>query len=177
MKVRLNLILLITAALGFVFMFSGCSKDEEPRLSIPVEVTVSFPAEFNTFATHTVEIFSIPNLLQSRLAQNGMTIDQITSIVAGRGQIVAVSPNVQYQLFNNVVVNVSSVDNDNLNEMYYNDLIEFDHTGNLELFSSISELDEIMLDGVFDLEIKYNLRQSLLTTTVHSLRFNLLIYD
>ena len=177
MKSRLSHLYILAFLVSSIFLIPGCSKDEEPRFSIPVEVILFFPAEFNTVATHTREIFSVPNLIQSRLAQNGMTADQVTSIVAGRGQILPVSPDVQYQLFNNVVVNVSSVDNDDIDEMYYNDFIEFDHSGNLELLSSISELKDVMLDGVFDLQIKYNIRQGLLTTTEHKLKFDLLVYD
>ncbi|MDA9182138.1 hypothetical protein N9O51_02995 [Saprospiraceae bacterium] len=177
MKIRLNQLSILFATIGSILLFLGCSKDEEPRFSMSVEVFVAFPAEFNTIATHTIELFSLPNFINTRLAQNSMTADQVTSIVAGRGQIIPVSPNVQYQLINNVVVNVSSVDNDDLNEMYYNDFIEFDHNGSLELLSSISELKNIMLDGVFDLQVKYNLRQSLLTETEHKLRFDLLIFD
>lgn len=167
-------ILLISASLVFL----GCNKDEEPRFTMPVEVTVFFPAEFNTIETHTVEIFGVPNQLNIRLDQNGMTADQVTSIVAGRGQLIPVSPNVQYQFMNNVIVNVSPINSQtDINEMYYNDFIEFDHSGNLELLSSISELKETMINGVFDLQVKYNLRQSLLETTEHKLKFDLLIYD
>ena len=178
MKLRLRQISILVTVIATTLLFSGCSKDEEPRFTMPVEVTVFFPAEFNTIETHTVELFSVPNQMQARLAQNGITADQITSIVAGRGQLIPVTPNVQYQLINNIIINVSSIDSDtDINEMYYNDFIEFDHNGNLELLSSISELQNIMIDGVFDLQVKYNLRQSLLTATEHKLRFDLLIYD
>lgn len=177
MKIRFKQLPILTVIIGSILLSPGCSKDEEPRFSMPVEVTVFFEDGFSTVETYTTEIFSLPNQMQTRLAQNGMTADQVTSIVAGRGQIIPVSPNVQYQLLNNIVINVSSVDNDDLNEMYYNDFIEFDHNGNLELLSSISEIKDIMLDGVFDLQVKYNLRQSLLTRTEHKLRFDLLIYD
>lgn len=178
MKIRLNRISMSLLVIATTLLFSGCSKDEEPRFTMPVEVTVFFPAEFNTIETHTVELFSVPNQLQIRLEQNGMTADQITSIVAGRGQLIPISPNIQYQFMNNMVVNVSPIDNDtDINEMYYNDFIEFDHSGNLELLSSISELKETMQDGVFDLQLKYTLRQSLLANTEHKLLFDLLIYD
>lgn len=177
MRNKLYPLYILSVVLIISLSITGCGKDEEPRFIMPVEVIVFFPAEFNTVATHTRELFSVPNLMQSRLAQNGMTADQVTSIVAGKGQIIPVTANVQYQLINNVIVNVSSVDNDDINEMYYNDFIEFNHEGNLELLSSISELKDIMLDGVFDLQVKYNLRQSLLTPTEHKLRFDLLVYD
>lgn len=163
--------------MGALLLIPGCSKDEEPRFTMPVEVTVFFKDGFSTVETYTTELFGLPNQMQFRLAQNGMTADQVTSIVAGRGQLIPVSSNVEYRLLNNIVVNVSSVDDDDLNEMYYNDFIEFDHVGNLELFSSISELKDIMLEGVFDLHVKYNLRQGLLTNTEHRLRFDLLVYD
>jgi len=178
MIVKLGRIQIFLLVISATLLFCGCSKDEEPRFTMPVEVALFFPAEFNTIETHTVEFFSVPNQLQLRLEQNGMTEDQITSIVSGRGQIIPVTSNVQYQLMNNIRVNVSSIDNDSdINEMYYNDFIEFDHEGNLELLSSISELKDIMKEGVFNLQIKYNLRQSLLTATEHKLRFDLLIYD
>ncbi len=177
MKLRLKELSILTVAICYIFLFSGCSKDEEPRFSMPVEITVFLDKGFSTIETYTIEIYSVPNQIHTRLAQNGMTADQVTSIVAGRGQIIPVTPNVQYRLLNNLVVNASSVDDDNFNEMYYNDFVEFDHEGNLELLSSISELKDIMLDGVFDLQVKYNLRQSLLTVTEHKLRFDLLIYD
>ncbi len=177
MKLRLDQFYILAIIFTTSFLFSGCSKDEEPRFTIPLEIIVFFPAEFNTVATHTTELFSVPNFLQSRLAQNGMTADQITSIVAGRGQIIPVSPSVQYQVLNNVIVNVSSANSDDVNEMYYNDFIDFDHSGNLELLSSISELKDIMSNGVFDLQVKYNLRQGLIATTEHKLKFDLLVYD
>lgn len=178
MKIRLSQIPTFLLVITSTILLTGCSKDEEPRFTMPVEVTVFFPAEFNTVETHTVELFSVPNQLQIRLEQNGMTADQITSIVAGRGQIIPISPNVQYQFMNNIIVNVSPIgDKTDINEMYYNEFIEFDHTGNLELLSSISELKETMKDGIFDLQVKYNLRQSLLTVTEHKLLFDLLIYD
>lgn len=178
MNIKLNQISTFLVVAATLLLITGCSKDEEPRFTMPVEVTVFFPAEFNTVETHTVELFSVPNQLQFRLEQNGMTADQITSIVAGRGQIIPISPNIQYQFMNNIVINASPIgDNTDLNEMYYNEFIEFDHSGNLELLSSISELKETMKDGIFDLQIKYNLRQSLLTGTEHKLLFDLLIYD
>lgn len=168
----------ILFALACTLVISGCSKDEDPRFTMPVEVTVFIPAEFNTIETHTVELFSIPNQIQLALQQNGMAANQITSIVPGRGELIPVSPNVQYQLLNNITVNVSPVDDiTDLNEIYYNDFVEFDHSGNLELLSSISELKNTMETGVFNLQMKYTLRQSLLTTTEHKLRFNLAVYD
>ena len=177
MNIKLSQITKLLVAISILLTFSGCSKDEEPRFTMPVEVVVFFDDGFSTVETYTTELYSVPNLMQIRLEQNGMTADQVTSIVAGRGQLIPVTANVQYQLLNNIIVNVSSVDNDDLREMYYNDFIEFDHNGNLELLSSISELKDIMIDGVFDLQVKYNLRQSLLTQTEHRLKFDLLIYD
>lgn len=178
MKDGLRQISILVALMASTLLFFGCSKGEEPRFTMPVEVIVFFPSEFNTIETHTVELYSVPNQIQTRLAQNGMTVDQITSIVSGRGQIIPVTPNFQYELINNVIVNVSSINDDSdINEMYYNDFIQFDHDGNLELLSSISELKDIMIDGVFNLQVKYSLRQTLATNTEHRLKFDLLIYD
>lgn len=175
-----NRILPISLLFAFacILLCAGCSKDEDPRFTFPVEVTLFFPPEFNTIETHTVELFGVPNQIQLALSQNGMTVDEITSILAGRGEIVPVTPDVQYRLINNISVNVSPVgDVSDLNEMYYNDFVELDHSGNLELLSSISELKNTMIDGVFNLQIKYTLRQSLLTNTEHKLKFNLAVYD
>jgi len=178
MKERYRYILGCTVLLVVAMIMGGCSNDEEPRFIMPVEVPVFFPSEFNTIETHTIELFSVPNQIQTWLSQNGITVDEITSIVAGRGQFVPITSGIQYRLLNNMVINVSPIDSEtDINEMYYNDFVEFDHSGNLELLSSISELKDIMVDGVFDLQVKYTLRQSLLTPTEHVLRFDLLIYD
>lgn len=164
--------------IAFAILGLGCGKDETPRFSIPVEAFFEIPAGLNTIETHFIPINGVVNFMQARLAQNNMTVDQVTSVQSGRGQIIALSPNVEYRLFNDITVNAISVTNQSkADEMYYQDFIEFDHDGNLELLSSISELKEIMLNGIFDMEVKVNLRQSSLVTTEHKIVFDLAVFD
>lgn len=158
-------------------LVSGCSKDDPARLQIPVEIAFDIPNESNTFETHYRYLHSIPNFIKARLELENIAIEDVTSIQAGRGQLIPLSGNIDYRIYNDITITAISVNNSELiGEMYYNEFVDLDHTGNLELLSSISELRDIMIEGVFDLEIAYNLRQANVFNTEHRLTFNLAIF-
>ncbi len=173
-KINYTWILLLST----LFLFSACGKEDRARFTLPVEATFFVQPGLNSFETHFVKVQSVPIFLNTGLANSGMTKEAVTSIISGKGQLIPISTNIEYRLFNDFSINAISILNgDKLDEMYYQDVIRFDHTGNLELLSSISELRDIMINGVVDIEIKFNLRQSTLVATEHKIVFELEVFD
>lgn len=164
--------------LCLVTALSSCNKGGTPIFNFDLEVPLEFAAGQDPIETRTYPVYNVLNFLQAELDQRGLSIDDISSIQAGQGILVADSPNVDYSGFNSVIINAINItDQTDIKEMYYQDFIQLNHTGDLKLLSSISELKPIMANGTFHMEVKVRMRSVVPFTTRHKLKMTIEVFD
>lgn len=168
----------LTLLLTSLLTFSSCNKGGTPVFSFDLEIPLEFSGGQQPLQTRTYLIYNIINFLEAELQQQGMTLDQVVKILPGKAILSADSPNVDYSWYHSVVVNAVSVqDPELIKEMFYQEYIELDHTGDLELLSSISELKPIMAPGIFNMQVKVRMKNNISLQTRHKLRITLDVFD
>lgn len=168
----------LTLLLTSLLTFSSCDKGGTPVFSFDLEIPLEFAGGQHLLETYTYPIFNIVNFLDAELKQHGMTIDQVVKILPGKAILTADSPNVDYSWFHSVIVNAVSVqDHNKVKEMFYREYIELDHSGDLELLSSISDLKSIMEPGIFNMQVKVRMKNNVALVTRHKLRITLDVFD
>jgi hypothetical protein len=159
-------------------IFTSCGSDRTQLFEINNEIEFFIPGGLNTIETHVFVIRNVPSFFKSSLANHGATEEQIVSISAARAKLIGSFGQIDYDFIEEISVRAISKTDPTLNkEMYYQDRIQFNHSGDLELFASISELIEILTDEIFDMEIRIRMRQSSPVQLQNKLIFSYVVFD
>lgn len=134
-----------------IFMLLSCQQEEVPIFEMELEVDFTIPAGLNSILLHGFEIKSIPTFIEAYTSDTS-TISRIhasDAILGGRfGEI-------DYSIVNSIAIwAISPSDPNNRKEVFYQDFIELDHRGSLPLFSSLSEVKDLLTNDKVDLEIQ-----------------------
>ena len=169
-----QLSVLIFTALSFI----SCGSDRQELFIINNEVEFILPGALNTIETHVFIIRNVPSFYRANLSANGASDDQIVSITATRARLQGSFGMIDYDFIEEISVRAFSRTEPGLNrEMYFQDRIPFNQSGDLELFSSISELKDILSQEVFDMEVRIRLRQSTPLQLQNKLIFSYAVFD
>ena len=161
-------------SIGFLFTLLSCSNGAEPLFDIELEADFTIGAGLNTFDTHFFIIRNVPTRIQSFLG----TVDEdlIGQILPTRAQITAPFTSIDFSIVREVSVwAVSSADPNIKKEIFYQDRIEFNEQEDLKLFSSLSEVKDILTEDDFDLEIRFNFRTFTPTNIDSRLTMNFIV--
>jgi hypothetical protein len=158
--------------------FWSCGSDRQELFIIDNEIEFILPGALNTIETHVFIIRNVPSFYNLSLTANGASDEQVESIAATRARLTGSFGVVDYDFIDEISVRAISKTDPSLNrEMYFQDRIPFNHSGDLELFSSISELREILSDEIFDIEVRIRLRQSTPLQLQNKLIFSYAVFD
>ncbi|NNF34160.1 MAG: hypothetical protein HKN68_08630 [Saprospiraceae bacterium] len=158
--------------------FFSCGSDRQELFIVDNEIEFILPGALNTIETHVFIIRNVPSFYKTSLTANGASEEQVVSITATRARLMGSFGPVDYDFIAEISVRAISKTDPGLNrEMYFQDRIPFNHSGDLELFSSISELREILSDEIFDMEVRIRLRQSTPLQIQNKLIFSYAVFD
>ena len=166
----------------FLFLFSGvffsCGSDRTEVFEVDNEIEFITPGGLNTIETHVFVIRNVPTFIDNALQANGLNKDQVVGIGATKAKLIGAFGSIDYDFIDDISVRAISKTDPNLNkEMFFMDRISFNHNGDLELFSSITELREIMLDSIIDIEVRIRFRRAFPTQIQHRLVFSYAVFD
>lgn len=129
----------------------SCGADDPVLFTMDMEVDFEIPAGLNTIEKHFFEVKNVPtrsNLYGSNL-QNVSRIHAHDAILGGRITVA------DFGIVDRVSVWMISRQDPTLRrEIFFQEFVDFDHRGELPLFSSISEVQDIIRDDFVDLEIQ-----------------------
>ncbi len=156
----------------------GCSSDRTPLFEVQNEVNFILPGGLNTIETHVFVIRDVPTFFRSGLTTNGFSESDVVSIGATRATIASSGQVGDFSFMSRVSVRAISQSDSDLNkEMFFLENIPFNQSGELRLFSSITELVDILREDVIDLEIRITLRNSTPLDLQNKLIFNYAVFD
>jgi len=139
------------------FCINSCTDDARPAFDIDIETFFVIPAGLNSLDSHVFELYNIPTFID--VINPNATPESITSVKANRGRLTGRFTNIDYQIVDRIAISAISVEDPDLEkEVFYMDFIPLDQQGDLEMFSSLPEVKEILLQDNIHLKIKLNFK-------------------
>ncbi len=161
-----------------VLSITGCSSGRTPLFEIQNEVDFILPGGLNTIETHVFVIRDVPSFFRTGLMNNGFSESDVVSIGATRATISSSGQVLDFSFMSRVSIRAISQSDTGLNkEMFFLENIPLNQSGELRLFSSITELVDILSEDVFDLEIRITLRNATPLDLQNKLIFNYAVFD
>ena len=158
--------------------FLSCTKGQQLLFEVNNEVEFVMPGGLNTIETHIFVIRDIPTFFEPNLNSFGFRVEDVASINATRATILGSFQAIDYDFIGEIAIRAKSPKNPSLNrEMFFMENIPFNHRGELRLFSSITDLTEIMKEKVFDMEIRIRLRSFVGRDIQHKLIFSYGVFE
>jgi len=162
----------------FSSLFLACSPDRTPIFDFNIEADFTMPSGLFTNETHYFPIRNVPTFYGQNLANNGLTSENVTSIVANRASIRARFIDLDMSFIRRVsIIGYPSGNPDEQREFFYMEFVDLNEDGVLDLFSSIAELKDIISSEFIDLEVILNLRTISPTVIESRLNFSLSVFD
>ncbi len=147
--------------LFFILMFAislnSCSDEVDSAFDIDIETFFVIPAGLNSIDTHVFEIFNVPTFIQS--ISSASTRDAVTSVRSSTGRLTGRFTNINFRNVERISIRViSPMDLQNEKEVFWMDFIPVDHEGDLELFSSLPDVNDILLQDNIHLQVRINFK-------------------
>lgn len=141
----------------FLLGFNSCTKNAEPAFDIDLETFFVIPAGLNNIDTHVFELYNIPTFIQN--VRPGATPETISSVKANRATLTGRFTNLDFRIIDRISIRaISPVDPELEREVFWMDFIPLDQEGDLDLFSSLPEVKEILLLENIHLQIRLNFK-------------------
>lgn len=148
-----HLFLIILATL----CFQSCGDELQSAFEINIDTQFVIPAGLNSLETHVFELYNIPTFIEA--INPNATPDNIFSVKANRGRLTGRFTNIDFRIVDRISIEaISSEDLTLEKEVFWMDFIPLDQEGDLELFSSLPEVKEILLQENIHLKIKLNFK-------------------
>lgn len=165
--------LLMVLGTGSIF-FSACGSGGDPLFEMPIEAQFDIPAGLDNFQTHYFIIRRVPTFAQ----RYGISErDGVERINAGRGLLAAQFNAVDWGSVREISIHISgSNDLENGKEVFFQDRIDFSGVEELRLFSSLSEVKDILLQDFVDIEVRLNFRRITIQEIDARLNLNFVAY-
>jgi hypothetical protein len=139
------------------FIFIGCTSDKPFLFDMDIEAEIEVGAGLNTLDTHYFLIRRVPTRIQTYLT--GLDESIIGEILPRRAEIIAPFDNIDFGIVQEVSIwAVSITDSELRKEIFYQDRINLNDQKELRLFSSLSEVKDILLNDHVDLEVRFKFR-------------------
>ncbi len=136
----------------------SCSSGSEPLFTMTMEVDFTIPPGLNNFDTHYFVLRGIPTFYRNYVnSNNEVAIGQIN---ASRALMRARFETADWGIFQEVAVDVGLSDAaEGFKEVFYQDVIRFSGVEELRLFSSLSEVKDILSQELVTIQVRLNLRR------------------
>ncbi len=142
----------------FVFLLHmGCSDAPDALFQLNTEADFNLAPGLNTFETFYFPLTRVPS--NYNLFSNGTEAGLVGSILPSRATITAPFIDFDWSIVREVSVwAISQRDADVRAEIFFQDQISLNRQDELRLFSSLSDVKEILTDDAFNLEVRFNFR-------------------
>lgn len=141
--------------------FLSCNKDGDLVYDFRLQSLVDVPTGLNTLETHYFILRDIPTFYAANLAARGISEEAVTRVNASRGTFTARFNRYNLAFIRLVTVKaLSKRPGGKQVEMFYMEDVPFNEDEELQMLSSLGDLEEIMAEESMDLEIRLQFRAS-----------------
>ena len=159
-----------------ILISCGCTSDDRINHNQRLSTFIDLPTNLSLVETHVFTIQNIPSLLTSNANLNGYTIAQIDEIISDRGIISASFSSANLSMIDDIAVRIYTTNKNEFKEMYYRDIIPFDQGKQMDLFSGLANLQQVLSNETFNMEIRVRLRSFVPPGTRLDLDFGYVVY-
>jgi len=125
-----------------------------------LQASLVIPPGLNNFDTHIFIIRDVPTGARSFFTDS-INEDQVEAILPNRAQLNTVFNNIDWAIVREISIQaVSAADPSIRREIFWHDRINPNTIEELRLFSSLSEVKDILLQDRMTLEVRLNFRQT-----------------
>lgn len=146
----------------FLFIITlsfGCNKDTRDRVEGSIDAEFDIPNGLNTIETHVFVIKDVASFFEQTLLQSGRSINDIDEVLSAKGDLVFPFISGSINFLDKVSIRIyNRFDPDNFKEMYYLDAVPLNANNPLKLFSTIANLQPILENESFDMEVRLRFR-------------------
>jgi hypothetical protein len=143
-----------------VLLFARCDNgDLGPGFEMAYIQDFEIFAGLNTIDTHIYE-FEIESNYQNYLTQQGITADDIETIVPKFIRFSNLSGNQEYNILNRVRINVSNLDGTLEYEVAYREPVPLNTTFDMDLIPTLAKVPEQLSGNKFKVKVKLNFNQT-----------------
>lgn len=138
-------------------LFNSCTDTPDALFQISTEANFDIAPGLNNIETFIFPISQVPTNFAA--LSGGVDPNTIGSIQPSRATITAPFVAFDWSIVREVSVRAISPRNPELNrEIFFQDQISLNNQNELRLFSSLSDVREILIDETFNLEVRFNFR-------------------
>ncbi len=168
----------IAALFSVILWLSACGKEDIAVANVVKELDFEIPAGLSTIETHTFFFPSFVFGIEEILAQQGVDAADIDRISSRQGFITARFDNIDWDFVSRVTIEAVKLDGTGeRTELFYMDPVPFNVNEQIELFPSLPNLKDILLDEFVNLEVKMRFRNFSPTNIDTRLRLEFAIFD
>jgi len=170
-------ILFIISTVFLLNLLYSCTT-ETPAFYIHKEHDFTIPAGLNTLETHFFIIEDIQNNFLAEIEANGIKLENIISVNAGKGLFTPVFNEFNYGALRDISIWMVSYDDPTIRkEIYYRDEIPLNKTQELKLLSGIANLKDFLIsEQKFYLEIQLKFRNFVPSNTDNRFTYSFAIF-
>lgn len=133
--------------------YISCSSEPPTLFEVNTDTVFIIPAGLDNFRTHTFILRNIPTRISSQVTTSNE--DAISGIFPNRANIRAPFINFDFRLVNSVIINIwDSANPEDKREVFFMDILNNRNSDQLQLFSSLSEVKDILLNDTFNAEVR-----------------------
>lgn len=146
---------------SITFLSLSCKKDEVDYLAGKDNLIASFevPAGLNNIETHYFRINNVKLFLKETIEANALSSTASYKISGSKGRLVSRLGQVEFSTFAEVTVDAISIsDPTKRKEIFYQEEIPFNLSNELKLFTSLSEISDIIENDKVHLDIGIRFR-------------------
>lgn len=137
--------------------FVSCGSGGDKLFDIEIETDFTIAPGLNTLDTHYFILRRIPTRFNNYLGSIGP--DAVGQVLPTRARLEAPFSQIDWSMVREVSIWATSINDPSLKkELFYQDRIELKEQQDLKLFSSLSEVKDIMMEEYFHLEIRFKFR-------------------
>lgn len=145
---------------GFLLFFGfgiSCTDSTPALFNMQMELDFTIPAGLNTIDTHVFILSNVPTRVQSYLGNADR--ESISRVLANRARLTGQFTSIDYTIVDQITIDVINKDDpEDLREVFWMSPVPLNQQGDLNLFSSLSEVKELILQETADFEIAIRFR-------------------
>ena len=144
-----------------ILLFSNCNKNDDYLFEMKYFADFTIASGLNPFAgTHIFEINNIKSNYDNYLSQNTALNSSISIINPGSAILSSIFQNSQYQYAREISVKIFSPDDPDFEkEIFYQDVIPENQSGDFNLFPTLVDAKVFLEKEEFSIRVEFQLRE------------------
>ncbi len=146
--------------LPFLLLLSNCQKEPDYLFKMEYEQDFEIAAGLNTFVVWYFEMRFIPSNADDFFTAFGADINEAGIINPGRARLSTIFSDVDYDFIEDISVRIYQDDPDEDKEIFYRDNLPFNTGRDIDLFPTLVDVSEFVLEERFNVRVRMVFRQN-----------------